>query len=51
MLVGQAWLAVGAEVTPDAEHDAYAWWPHDVDGWPAEADEELRRVGRLLSAP
>jgi 8-oxo-dGTP pyrophosphatase MutT (NUDIX family) len=50
MFVGQAWLADGAQVTPDAEHDAYAWWPDDVDAWPAEADEELRRLGRLLSA-
>ena len=50
MLVGQAWLPDGAQVTPDSEHDAYAWWPDDVDAWPAEADEELRRLGRLLSA-
>src|SRR5947209_1619818 len=27
LLVGQAWLQQGAEVTPDAEHDEYAWWP------------------------
>ena len=51
MLVGQAWLPVGAAVMPDAEHDAHAWWPREVDAWPAEADEELRRVARLLSAP
>jgi 8-oxo-dGTP pyrophosphatase MutT (NUDIX family) len=50
MFVGQAWLAEGAQVTPDPEHDAYAWWPDDVDAWPAEAGEELRRLGRLLSA-
>jgi 8-oxo-dGTP diphosphatase len=50
MFVGQAWLADGAQVTPDSEHDAYAWWPDDVDAWPAEADEELRRLGRLLNA-
>jgi 8-oxo-dGTP diphosphatase len=49
MFVGQAWLAPGAEVTPDHEHDAYAWWPSAVDEWPSEADEPLRRVGRLLA--
>ena len=26
MFVGQAWLAPGAQVVPDDEHDAYAWW-------------------------
>src|SRR3974377_2072517 len=28
MFVGQAWIAEGDEeaVTPDHEHDAYAWW-------------------------
>jgi 8-oxo-dGTP diphosphatase len=49
MFVGQAWLPPGAEVVPDHEHDAWTWWPADVDRWPAEADEPLRRVGRLLS--
>ena len=27
MLIGQAWLAPGAEVIRDHEHDAHAWWP------------------------
>jgi ADP-ribose pyrophosphatase YjhB (NUDIX family) len=49
MLVGQAWLAPGARVTPDAEHDAHAWWPRDPDDWPGEADEPLRRMARLLA--
>jgi 8-oxo-dGTP diphosphatase len=49
MFVGQAWLAPGAEVVPDHEHDAHAWWPADVDDWPAEADEPLRRMARLLA--
>jgi 8-oxo-dGTP diphosphatase len=49
MFVGQAWLPAGAEVIPDHEHDAYAWWPADVDAWPAEADEPLRRMARLLA--
>jgi 8-oxo-dGTP diphosphatase len=48
MFIGQAWLPSGAEVVPDDEHDAYAWWPADVDSWPAEADEPLRIVARLL---
>jgi ADP-ribose pyrophosphatase YjhB (NUDIX family) len=50
MFVGMAWLPDGAEVTPDHEHDAYAWWPADVGAWPAEADEPLRRMATLLSS-
>jgi 8-oxo-dGTP pyrophosphatase MutT (NUDIX family) len=52
MFVGQAWLAEGADaaVRPDHEHDAYAWWPQDVDEWPAEAGETLARMARWLSA-
>ena len=49
MFVGQAWLARGAEVTPDHEHDEYAWWPADVGDWPEEADEPLRRMASLLA--
>jgi 8-oxo-dGTP diphosphatase len=49
LLVGQAWLTDGATVTPDHEHDDYAWWPADVERWPAEADEPLRRMGSLLA--
>ena len=50
MFVGQAWLPDGAEVVPDDEHDAYAWWPGKVDSWPSEADENLRRMARFLEA-
>jgi 8-oxo-dGTP diphosphatase len=50
MFVGSAWLAPGAEVTADAEHDAHAWWPADVSAWPAEASDELREIPRLLAA-
>lgn len=50
MLVGMAWLPEGAVVTPDAEHDAFAWWPAEVEHWPDEADAPLRRVAALLSA-
>jgi 8-oxo-dGTP diphosphatase len=48
MLVGQAWLADGAEVVPDAEHDAFAWWPREIARWPPEADEALRRMAAWL---
>ncbi len=48
LFVGLAWLAEGAQVRPDHEHDAYAWWPADVADWPAEADEPLRRMATLL---
>jgi 8-oxo-dGTP diphosphatase len=48
-LVGMAWLTEGAEVTPDAEHDQYAWWPADVSQWPAQADDPLRRIAELLA--
>lgn len=52
LLVGQAWLTAGAVVTPDHEHDEFAWWPADVEQWPPEADEPLRRMAAmLLSAP
>ncbi len=50
MFVGQAWLPEGAEVEPDHEHDAFAWWPADIDDWPAEADENLRRMARWLES-
>jgi 8-oxo-dGTP diphosphatase len=48
LLVGMATLPPGAEVEPDAEHDAFAWWPADVRAWPDEADEPLRRMASLL---
>ena len=50
MLIGQAWLAEGAEVVRDAEHDEHAWWPVDPAAWPAEADPSLRHMAGLLSA-
>lgn len=48
MFIGQAWLADGAEVERDHEHDAHAWWPEDPAAWPPEADEPLRRVAGML---
>jgi ADP-ribose pyrophosphatase YjhB (NUDIX family) len=50
MLVAQAWLADGDEVTPDAEHDDFAWWPADVERWPAQAHPSLRRIASLLAS-
>lgn len=52
MFVGQAWLAEGidAQVIPDAEHDEFAWWPRDIEEWPAEAEAPLRLMARWLSA-
>jgi ADP-ribose pyrophosphatase YjhB (NUDIX family) len=50
MLLGQAWLADGATVTPDDEHDEFAWWPADPASWPDEAHEALRRTAALLSS-
>jgi ADP-ribose pyrophosphatase YjhB (NUDIX family) len=49
LLIGQAWLAEGATVTPDHEHDDFAWWPADVSQWPDVADEPLRRIAELVS--
>ncbi len=51
LLVGQAWLPDGAGVTPDDEHDEFAWWPADPEQWPEEGDEPLRRMASLLTAP
>jgi 8-oxo-dGTP diphosphatase len=50
MLIGQAWLPDGAEVTRDPEHDEHAWWPADPAAWPEEADVQLRRMALLLGA-
>ena len=49
LLVGQAWLRAGATVEPDHEHDEFAWWPAEIERWPQEADEPLRRIGTLLA--
>jgi 8-oxo-dGTP diphosphatase len=49
MFVGQAWLPEGATVTPDHEHDDYAWWPAAIEDWPPEADEPLRLMAGLLA--
>jgi len=51
MLVGLAWLPEGAQVVPDAEHDAFAWWPPEIDRWPAQADAPLRQTASMLAGP
>lgn len=49
-IIGTAILEEGAEPSPDAEHDDWAWWPADIESWPAEADEPLRRMASFLVA-
>jgi ADP-ribose pyrophosphatase YjhB (NUDIX family) len=51
MLVGSVWVASGAEVVRDHEHDDHAWWPADPEQWPPDADPALRRMAQLLDAP
>lgn len=48
-LVGLAWLHQDATVTPDEEHDEFAWWPAEVERWPQQADEPLRLMATLLA--
>jgi 8-oxo-dGTP diphosphatase len=50
MLVGLATVADGSDPVPDHEHDEWAWWPPDVERWPAEADPRLRLMARLLDS-
>jgi 8-oxo-dGTP diphosphatase len=51
MFVGQAWLAEGAEemLEMDHEHDRFAWWPREIEDWPAEAGDALPRMAQWLS--
>jgi ADP-ribose pyrophosphatase YjhB (NUDIX family) len=51
MFVGQAWLAEGVDeaVTPDHEHDEFAWWPREIAAWPPEAGDVLPRMAQWLS--
>jgi len=52
LFVGQAWLPEGSDagVSPDHEHDEFAWWPREIDEWPEEAEAPLRMMARWLSA-
>jgi 8-oxo-dGTP diphosphatase len=50
MLVAQAWLPADAVVTPDHEHDEFAWWPAEIDNWPPEAASPLRLMASLLTS-
>lgn len=51
MFVGQAWLAEGDDeaIAMDPEHDRFAWWPREIEDWPAEAGETLPRMAQWLS--
>lgn len=48
MFVGIAWIADGAAVKRDPEHDAHEWWPADVDAWPDHAEPTLRGLARAV---
>lgn len=50
MLVGLATVPDGCEPVPDAEHDEWAWWPAEIERWPAEADERLKLMAALLDS-
>jgi 8-oxo-dGTP diphosphatase len=50
MLVGLATVPDACEPVPDAEHDEWAWWPTEIERWPAEADERLKRMAALLGS-
>jgi 8-oxo-dGTP diphosphatase len=50
MLVGLATVPDRSEPVPDSEHDEWAWWPSDIDSWPAEADERLKLMAALLGS-
>ena len=39
-----------ASPCPTREHDEWAWWPADIDRWPAEADERLKLMAALLGS-
>jgi 8-oxo-dGTP diphosphatase len=49
LLVGLAWLAEGATVVRDSEHDDHAWWPQNPEDWPHDADGPVRQMGAMLS--
>jgi 8-oxo-dGTP diphosphatase len=49
MLIGQVWVADGAPIVRDPEHDDHAWWPADPQDWPQEAHPALRGLAALLS--
>ena len=49
-LLGLAELGAVADITPDAEHDAFAWWPSDPAQWPTTAHPDLRHFARICLA-
>jgi hypothetical protein len=36
-------------VTPDHEHDAYAWWPAAIDDWPPRPTSRCAGMAGLLA--
>jgi 8-oxo-dGTP diphosphatase len=50
LLIGMAWLADGAEVRGDREHDEHDWWAPDPARWPAGADGAVREMGIMLAS-
>ena len=51
MLVGLATVPADCQPVPDHEHDEWAWWPEEIESWPADADERLKLMARLLVQP
>jgi 8-oxo-dGTP diphosphatase len=50
MLVGLATVPNACDPVPDPEHDEWAWWPAELERWPAEADPRLRLMAGLLDS-
>jgi hypothetical protein len=50
LLLGLATVPDGAELRLNDEHDAWAWWPADPAGWPAEAAPDLRDLALWTAA-
>jgi 8-oxo-dGTP diphosphatase len=48
MLIGVATVPDDCSPAPDAEHDAWAWWPEHPASWPSDAHDGLRRLASLL---
>jgi 8-oxo-dGTP diphosphatase len=49
-IVGLATVPADSQPVPDAEHDEFAWWPADVEAWPGDVDDRLRRMATVLAA-
>jgi 8-oxo-dGTP pyrophosphatase MutT (NUDIX family) len=48
-LIGSLWLPEeNVMVTPDHEHDAYQWWPSEIEAWPSEAHPGLKELAKAV---